>query len=397
MKNLDELSDEEFLKEVNSGGGVETPAEPEVPSEDAPTGEQAAEAADPAETEQATTDDPNAEAAAGDDSVVGSGEAEVGDAAEGKDQAKPEAKDGAGSETAEVPAEGAEGKTVEGQAEEQTPDYAAFYAQVMKPFRANGKEFTLQSPEEAIRLMQLGAGAGKRMQELQPHLRTIRTLEKNNLLDQGKLNFLIDLNNKNPDAIKKLVKDSGINPLDLDIQDNVDYVPRNHAATDTEVSFHSALNELNSQPGGAETIRTINATWDQPSKSMLWESPQIMQVIHEQVTSGIYPVIAAEVERQRTLGIIPYSMPFVQAYKVAGDYLVTQRPPNPAPAAQENTPKAQPAVVGVRVQAPKPQVSNGDRVKSVAHTPPRRPVKPIDETFTATDEDFMKQFKGRTF
>ena len=51
--------------------------------------------------------------------------------------------------------------------------------------------------------MQMGAGYGRKLQDMQPHLKTLRMLEKNNLLDEGKLSYLIDLDQKNPDAIKK--------------------------------------------------------------------------------------------------------------------------------------------------------------------------------------------------
>jgi hypothetical protein len=109
---------------------------------------------------------------------------------------------------------------------EKTPDKKVdledFYAQVMKPFKANGRTIELKTPEEVIRLMQMGAGFGRKIQDLQPHLKTVRMLEKNDLLDPERLSFLIDINNKNPEAIKKLIKDSGIDPLDFNNEDNVD-------------------------------------------------------------------------------------------------------------------------------------------------------------------------------
>lgn len=155
----------------------------------------------------------------------------------------------------------------------QPEELASFYDQVMKPFKANGREITLRSPDEAIRLMQMGAGYGRKLQDMQPHLKTLRMLEKNNLLDEGRLSYLIDLDQKNPDAIKKLIKDAGIDPLDLNMDDNANYRPTNHSVSDTEVAFSEALKDVSAQPGGRETIQQINTTWDKTSKEALWAQP----------------------------------------------------------------------------------------------------------------------------
>lgn len=50
----------------------------------------------------------------------------------------------------------------------------------------------VNSVDEAIQLMQMGANYTRKMQELQPHRKTLLMLENNGLLDEGKLSFLID-------------------------------------------------------------------------------------------------------------------------------------------------------------------------------------------------------------
>ena len=44
-------------------------------------------------------------------------------------------------------------------------------------------------------------------------------LENAGITDENQLAYLIDLSNKNPQAIQKLVKDSGIDPLDMTYRD----------------------------------------------------------------------------------------------------------------------------------------------------------------------------------
>lgn len=282
----------------------------------------------------------------------------------------------------------------EGEAEPaKVVDYEGFFKQVMAPFKANGKEFKLQTPEEAIRLMQMGAGYGRKLQDLQPALKTLRMLEKADLLDEGKLSFLIDINNKNPEAIKKLIADSGIDPLDLNIGDNVTYTPKNHAVSDKEMAFQTVLNDVESMEGGPETLRVVNQTWDQQSKSALWESPEILGVIQSQRENGIYDQIVAEIQHQKVLGTIPHNAPFLHAYKLAGDKLF---PPSQNQSQPGNTPP-QPQVIATRTAAPKAQVQNGTKAAAAASTKTTTSrsaatkVNPLE----MADDVFLRQFEGR--
>lgn len=87
-------------------------------------------------------------------------------------------------------------------------DYKTEYEKIMAPFKANGMDMQAKSVEDAIQLMQMGAGFHKKMAALKPAMRQMKLLEKHGLLDDEKLNYLIDLSNKNPEAIKQLLKDS---------------------------------------------------------------------------------------------------------------------------------------------------------------------------------------------
>ena len=109
----------------------------------------------------------------------------------------------------------------------ETPqiDYKAEYERLTQPFKANGKEIKVNSVEDAVELMQMGANYSKKMAALKPHLKLIKMLDKHGLMDESKLSYLIDLNGKNPEAIAKLVKDSGLDPMEMDENKADDYKP----------------------------------------------------------------------------------------------------------------------------------------------------------------------------
>jgi hypothetical protein len=292
--------------------------------------------------------------------------------------------------TPETKAEGSEEK----QEETTPPDYEAFYNKIMTPFKANGRKIELRDPEEAIRLMQMGANYTRSMQQLAPQRKILTMLQNNNLLDEAKLSYLIDLDKKNPDAIKQLVKDSGIDPLDINTEDKTTYTPGNHSVSDAELKFNSTLDEVASTPEGQQTVQVINTTWDQESKEALWKSPEIMSIIDSQRQSGVYDRIVSEIERQKTLGTIPASTPFLAAYKHVGDQFVAATTKQTPESTQQPALQQQP--VATRVASPKPAATNDDKVRAAAATkaaPAKTQIKV--NPLAMSDDEFLNSMKNR--
>lgn len=272
-------------------------------------------------------------------------------------------------------------------------DYKAEYEKIMAPFKANGKEIKLQSPEEVVQLMQMGANYTKKLQALQPNLKLLKMLENNNLLDEGKISFLIDLEQKNPQAIQKLLKESGVDPLDIDTSAEPDYRPGNHKVSDEEMAFNATMEEVASIPEGKETIITINKTWDKASKEALWTDPGILRLMTDQKRSGIYDQIANEIERRRVLGQIGNHVPFLQAYRDVGMEMqqrgafnnIRQPATGQSPAQQDPS-----RVVETRVKTRKPD-SNSDRARAAAPTrsTPGKPQADFNP-LALSDEEFEK-------
>lgn len=266
----------------------------------------------------------------------------------------------------------------------------AFYDKVMAPFIANGKEIKLNSPEEVIQLMQQGANYTRKMQAIAPH-RKMLTMAQNNGITEDKLSFLIDLEKGNPEAIQKFLKDKGVDPLTIDTESEPTYREGTHKVSDTEVAFRTNLDELSSTPEGKETLQTINSTWDDASKEVLWGEPALMTVIHAQRESGVYDLITTEVDRRRMLGQIAPDTSFFDAYRMVGDDLVkkaeAEKAAAPAPTA------VAPVPVATTAAAPKATVENGD--KASAASPTRSTPKPAKVNFNPlamSDEEFEAQF-----
>lgn len=382
------MSDEEFLK-TNPEPGLtpsestetttnqETPETPEVDETPEVEGEETSSNQDdetPEETPE--TDAPGSEEAKPEETAQEKAQRERDE--QGRFKAKEDAKP-------ETKTEDDKSK-VDAQAQAPVVNYEAAYKEIMAPFKANGRTIELKDPKEAVQLMQMGANYTKKMQELVPHRKVLTMLQNNGLLDEGKLSYLIDLSQKNPEAIKKLVKDAGIDPMEIDVNAESAYREGNHKVSDEEVAFHTTLDDMKSAPEKLETLRVINDGWDQASKEALWKNPAIMTVMHDQRANGIYDRIANEIARRQTLGTIPAGTPFLHAYKLVGDELYAQPPQAPV--------VAQPVVT--RVQAPKPQVTNSQRAAAVSPSRSRPANAKANVDFlNMSDDEFLKKFEGR--
>lgn len=415
-----ELSDEDFFKlpmpddapaaaasEDNSGaegGAAATVVEVETPptktAEEIAADEAAAAAAAAAAESGAAKPDGEAEPAKADPAPEGEGGGDKpgAEGAEGG-AAQPAAKEGEKPGEAEAkPAEGAvpaAGSKPEGQAEAaaQPVNHEDFYKKVMAPFVANGKTIELNTPEEVIQLMQQGANYTRKMQAIAPH-RKMLTMAQNNGITEDKLSFLIDLEKGNPEAIQKFLKDKGVDPLTIDTDAEPTYREGTHKVSDNEVAFQTNLEELGSTPEGKETLQTINSTWDDASKEVLWGEPGLMPVIHAQKANGIYDRIVSEVDRRKMLGQITPETSFITAYRTVGDDLFKSGgfddlAPKPAPAVVPPVKTA----VATTAAAPAAVVDNGDKASAASPTRSTpKPAKTNINPLAMSDAEFEANF-----
>ena len=200
-------------------------------------------------------------------------------------------------------------------------DYQGFYSSVMKPFKANGKEIEIKNPDEAVQLMKMGANYTKKMQEISKHRKTLATLQEHGIESIEDITFLIDLKNKNPEAIKKFFKDNEIDPFDIDTSTEVDYKPQARVVNEVDINAREILEELKSSKNGLDTINYIADNWDNESTAFMWENPEAFNIIHEQRESGVFNKIIEEVERQTTLGILPHGGSILEKYYQVGNQM----------------------------------------------------------------------------
>lgn len=197
--------------------------------------------------------------------------------------------------------------------EESVPvaELEAFYKEITSEFKANGKMMSIKNPSDIKTLVQQGINYSKRMAELKPGMGVLRTLEQHDLMDPAKLSYLIDLHNKDPKAIAKLVKESGIEAYDLENEDTSDYVPTNKVQEESK--FQEVVNELNDSPQFNGLMKTVASSWDIESQQFLINNPGVLRVLNDQLASGEFDKIVGAIDYERMLGRFK-DVSYIEAY-----------------------------------------------------------------------------------
>ena len=258
-------------------------------------------------------------------------------------------------------------------------------------FKANGVDMQVKNPDDIIRLMQMGANYQKKMGQLKPNLKLIKMLENNELLDEARLNNLIDLSKKNPQAITKLIKESSLDPLEIDKDAPSDYQPNNYSITDKEYELDRVLDEIKTTDTFDKTINVLTKDWDAESKTTVSDNPEIISVINTHMSNGVFDQVNAVMQREKTLGKLD-GIPDVEAYRQIIEYMhksghiVDSRDNNLKPAS--------------KVSSKTDEKAEADRDKKRKAAAPVKQAttqksKPDDDFLGLSDEDFMKKYAVR--
>lgn len=204
-------------------------------------------------------------------------------------------------------------------------DYKAKYKEALAPLKANKQEIQIESIEELRRLAQMGVGFNAKMANMKPLRRVGKMLEDAKLLDENKIAFMIDLMKNDKDAVTKLIKDSGINPLDIDTDNEVEYKQKTYTVSDDRLAFEDALSELQETSYGREAIVVVDTKFDNDSKNIIFKNPSMMKQLASQVQDGTYEKIDAIIESEKAKGNIPEHITYLQAYQHIGMQMAQQQ------------------------------------------------------------------------
>ena len=370
-----DMSDEDFLKSSVGDFTAEASDEPEDSTESEEDQAAAdAEVEEESSSESDDVDDPDLDETPdtddSDESLEEDDEAEEADAVE-EDEVESSDDD---EEEPEEP-------------NDESSESADMLAEIMAPIKAGGRTITPSNPNEVRQLIQMGVDYSDKMRAMKPHRKALKMLENHDLLDEGKLNYVIDLVKGDKGAIAKLMADTKIDADSLEEVDFNKYIPNEHTVSDNVVALDDVVDRIRNTESFSTTMTEVNDKWDEASKTAIVQNPALLEQINTHVSNGTYNSVMNEVEKARLLGGLT-GLSDLEAYNKVGSMMQERGAFNAqeaqdAPSKVSTKPKS---VSNTATQAKKRRVSPAKKASPVANNLNTKPV------ISLSDDEFMQKY-----
>jgi hypothetical protein len=179
-------------------------------------------------------------------------------------------------------------------------DYKAFYEQVTADYKANNRVMPgLKDPEDFRKALAMASNYALKTTAIKPHLGRIKMLKD---VSDEELNEMMDFKNRNPEVIKKALKDAGIDPLDIDVDEKVSYQANDYRVSTAEIEFEEIIDTIKDTPEFARTSEVVTSVWDEASKRAMLDNPHLIKALNEEMQMGRYDTIQGMIDQRKLLG-----------------------------------------------------------------------------------------------
>ena len=266
-------------------------------------------------------------------------------------------------------------------------DYKAFYETVTQDFKASGKTMPgVKEPEKFIKALQMATDYALKTAALKPALKRVKMLEE---VSDEELAEMLDFKKRNPEVIKKALKEANIDPLELDM-DKVNYVPQVQIISDSEYDFRETVDELSKDVKFNDTRQLILSGLDAKSKELALTDTIVLKALHQEVSSGRIEKIQAKALELRTFGSVPSHVSDIELFAGIARQMdqesstITQS--NPSAVSAQVTSNTQTKQV---TNEPNPELEDKKARAGIQTKTQTKVVKKYDPT-KLSDDEFLK-------
>ena len=266
-------------------------------------------------------------------------------------------------------------------------DYKAFYETVTQDFKASGKTMPgVKEPEKFIKALQMATDYALKTAALKPALKRVKMLEE---VSDEDLAEMLDFKKRNPEVIKKALKEANIDPLELDME-KVNYVPQVQMISDSEYDFRETVDELSKDVKFNDTRQLILSGLDAKSKELALTDTIVLKALHQEVSSGRIEKIQAKALELRTFGSVPSHVSDIELFAGIARQMdqesstITQS--NPSAVSAQVTSNTQTKQV---TNEPNPELEDRKARAGIQTKTQTKVVKKYDPT-KLSDDEFLK-------
>ena len=185
--------------------------------------------------------------------------------------------------------EGAEAEEEQPKDTEDKSDEVVQPTQEVLKVKANGQEYEFTLDEMKSQFGSIFAKAQdytKKTQALKEYRKTIDIVQNAGISDND-LNLFADVLKGNKEAIATILKRTGVDALDLDVE-NVNYAPKNYGRNDTELAIKDIVDEISADKEYVLTHNVLEKQWDSKSREKFIENPNMIKGLHIDIKSGLF-------------------------------------------------------------------------------------------------------------
>jgi hypothetical protein len=161
-------------------------------------------------------------------------------------------------------------------------------------YKAAGKEYEFTEKEIMEQFPKIFGQAvdyTKKMQAIKPWRKTIDAIEQAGLSNED-ISLAIDILKGDKDAIANVLKRTGIDTLDLDV-DNANYVPKSYGRDEATLALKDVVDEISQDQEYQVTHNILSKQWDDTSWRELSSNPDMIRGLHVDVKNGVYQEVSA--------------------------------------------------------------------------------------------------------
>jgi hypothetical protein len=170
-------------------------------------------------------------------------------------------------------------------------------------FKANGKEYEFTDDEIRTQFPKIFGQAmdyTRKMQAIKPWRKTIDAIEGAKL-NHDDVNLMIDVLKGDKDAVAAVLKRTGVDALDLDV-DNSKYVAKDYGRNETELAIKDVVDKISVDPEYNMTHRVLSSEWDDRSFKEMTDDPELIELLHMDVKSGMFNKVQPIAEKLKVYG-----------------------------------------------------------------------------------------------
>jgi len=171
-------------------------------------------------------------------------------------------------------------------------------------FRANGKDYEFSSEEIVEQFPKMFGKAmdyTKKMKVIKPWRKTIDALDEAKLSHED-VSLMIDVMKGDKDAITEVLKRTGTDTLELDTENDSNYVTKDYGRDEGALAISDIVDEISQDPEYATTHSILSNDWDERSWETVAQNPEMIKLLHTDVKSGMYKTLQPIAEKLKVYG-----------------------------------------------------------------------------------------------